>query len=81
MPARGVADIVLMELLVHAWDFAQASNQAIEVDDALSTYVIERGRSLISPQMRDGTNFAQEIEVAPDADSLTRLAAFTGRKT
>jgi len=69
-----------MELLVHAWDFAQAMNQAITVDDALSTYVLERGRSLITPQMRDGSNFAEEIEVAPEADSLTRLAAFTGRK-
>jgi uncharacterized protein (TIGR03086 family) len=80
VPAGVAVDIILMELLVHAWDFAQAMNQAITVDDALSTYVLERGRSLITPQMRDGSNFAEEIEVAPEADSLTRLAAFTGRK-
>jgi hypothetical protein len=30
--------------------------------------------------MRDGDNFAAELEAAPDADSLTRLLAFTGRK-
>jgi uncharacterized protein (TIGR03086 family) len=70
-----------MEFLVHAWDFARATQQTITVDDALSSYVLERGRSLIAPQMRDGDNFAAEIEVGPDADSLTRLLAFTGRKT
>ncbi len=80
VPAGVAVDIILLELLVHAWDFAQAAHQAITVDDALSTYVLERGRLLIAPQMRDGSNFAEEIEVAPEADSLTRLAAFTGRK-
>jgi uncharacterized protein (TIGR03086 family) len=80
VPAGVALDIILMELLVHAWDFARATNQAIAVDDALSTFVLERGRSLITPQMRDGSNFAEEIDVAPDADSLTRLVAFTGRK-
>jgi hypothetical protein len=50
------------------------------VDDALSGYVLERGRSLIAPQMRDGDNFAAELEVGSDADNLTRLVAFTGRK-
>ena len=80
VPAGVAVDIILLELLVHAWDFAQAAHQAITVDDALSTYVLERGRLVIAPQMRDGSNFAEEIEVAPEADSLTRLAAFTGRK-
>jgi hypothetical protein len=65
---------------VHAWDFAQATAQTITVDDALSGYVLERGRSLIAPQMRDGDNFAAELEVGSDADNLTRLVAFTGRK-
>ena len=81
VPATVVTDVLCMEFLVHAWDFARATQQTITVDDALSSYVLERGRSLIAPQMRDGDNFAAEIEVGPDADSLTRLLAFTGRKT
>jgi uncharacterized protein (TIGR03086 family) len=80
VPATVVTDILSMEFLVHAWDFAQATDQTITVDDVLSGYVLERGRSLIAPQMRDGDNFAAELEVAPDADNLTRLVAFTGRK-
>jgi uncharacterized protein (TIGR03086 family) len=80
VPAAVAADLLAMELLVHAWDFAQATAQTVAVDDALSGYVLERGRSLISPQMRDGDNFAAELEVGPDANNLTRLVAFTGRK-
>ena len=80
VPAAVVTDLLSMEFLVHAWDFARATDQTITVDDALSGYVLERGRSLIAPQMRDGDNFAAELEVAPDADNLTRLVAFTGRK-
>jgi uncharacterized protein (TIGR03086 family) len=80
MPGALAADILAMELLVHAWDFAQASHQPVAVDDAVSGYVLERGRSLIAPHMRDGDNFAAEQEAGPGADNLARLVAFTGRK-
>ena len=80
VPAVMVTDILCLELLVHAWDFARATGQTITVGEALSGYVLERGRSLIAPEMRDGDNFAAEIEVGPEADNLTRLVAFTGRK-
>ena len=80
MPAAAAADILSMEFLVHAWDFAQATAQAVAVDDRLSGYVLERGRSLIAPQMRDGDSFAAELDAGPDADNLARLVAFTGRE-
>ena len=81
VPAVMVADILCMELLVHAWDFARATGQTINVGEALSGYVLERGTLAHSARRcRDGDNFAAEIEVGPDADNLTRLAAFTGRK-
>ena len=80
VPAVMATDILCVELLVHAWDFARATGQAITVGEALSGYVLARARSLVAPQMRDGVNFAAEIAVGPDADNLTRLVAFTGRK-
>ena len=64
---------------MHAWDVAQASGQTIVVSDALSSYVLERARELISPQIRDGENFAAEVATGPDAGNLERLIAFTGR--
>jgi uncharacterized protein (TIGR03086 family) len=80
LPATMAVDIILVELLVHAWDFAQASGQEVVVDDALGAFVLERARSLVAPHMRDGDNFAAECDPGPHADSLTRLAAFTGRE-
>jgi len=80
LPAPRAVDILLLELLVHAWDFARAAQREILVDDALSGYVLERARSLIAPAMRDGDNFAAEREAGPAADNLARLAAFTGRE-
>jgi uncharacterized protein (TIGR03086 family) len=79
MPAAVAADILSLELLVHAWDVAEATGQTIEVSDALSGFVLERGREVIQPGARDGDRFGPEVAVGPDADNLRRLAAFTGR--
>jgi uncharacterized protein (TIGR03086 family) len=79
IPAEIAVNILSVEFLVHAWDVAQASGQTIVVSDALSSYVLERARELISPQIRDGENFAAEVATGPDAGNLERLIAFTGR--
>ena len=80
LPATRAVDIILVELLVHAWDFARATGREMKVDDALSGYVLERAKGLIAPTMRDGDNFAAERDPGPSADNLARLAAFTGRE-
>ncbi len=79
VPATVAASILSVELLVHAWDFAQASSQQLAVSPALSDYVLGLAREIIAPQMRDGDRFAAEVSVGPDADNLQRLVAFTGR--
>jgi uncharacterized protein (TIGR03086 family) len=79
MPAELAAGILTMELLVHAWDFAQALGRTIPTDDALADYALALARGLIAPAMRDGDNFADEVLVGPDADAISRLVAFTGR--
>ncbi|MGD0943400.1 MAG: TIGR03086 family metal-binding protein [Acidimicrobiales bacterium] len=80
VPTSVATDILLVELLVHAWDFAQATGQTVPVDDSISAYALERTRSLIAPHMRDGDRFAAERAAGPEADNLARLAAFTGRE-
>ena len=72
-------NILSVEFLVHAWDFAQASSQDLEVSPALSDFVLGSAKEIIAPQMRDGDRFAAEVAVGPDADNLQRLVAFTGR--
>lgn len=80
LPASRAVDILLLELLVHAWDFAKATGQEIRVDESLSAYVLERARGLIVPEMRGGDRFAAERPVGPQADNLARLVAYTGRE-
>jgi uncharacterized protein (TIGR03086 family) len=79
-PAEVASRILSMELLVHAWDFAQATGQAVPKNDGLSSYVLGLARDgLIQPALRDGENFADEVAVGADADPMAQLVAFTGR--
>lgn len=79
LPATLVANILNLELLVHAWDFATATGQELAVSPVLSDYVLGLARNTISPQMR-GTSFAEETLVDESAASMDRLVAFTGRE-
>lgn len=79
LPATIAANILSIECLVHAWDFAVATDQKVTVSDELTTYVLELARETISPQVRAGGAFAEAVEVGPDAHVLDRLIAFSGR--
>jgi uncharacterized protein (TIGR03086 family) len=79
IPAEIASGILSVELLVHAWDFAEAAGIEFAADEALGAYVLQVTHGLIAPQMRDGDQFAAEVPVGPDASILERLVAFTGR--
>ncbi len=79
LPASMVANILNLEFLVHAWDFATATGQELEVSPVLSGYVLGLARNTISPQMR-GKSFADELMVEESAASTDRPVAFTGRR-
>ena len=80
LPAVTVANILNLEFLVHAWDFATATGATLEVSPVLSQYVLGLARNTIAPTMR-GKSFAAETLVEESAESLERLVAFTGRQT
>ncbi len=81
LPAELAARILSMELLVHSWDFARATGQDLPPTDGLSSYVLGLAvDGLISPALRDGQNFAEEVAVGADADPMSRLVAYTGRR-
>lgn len=79
LPAERAANILSLELLVHAWDLATATGQRLPAGEALCGYVLELCREVITPQARDGDAFAAEVPVGADATHLRRLVAFTGR--
>jgi uncharacterized protein (TIGR03086 family) len=79
LPATVVANILNLEFLVHAWDYAAALSGTLEVSPVLSEYVLGLARETISDQVRAGGSFAQETIVGESAHALDRLVAFTGR--
>jgi uncharacterized protein (TIGR03086 family) len=80
IPATMACGILTMELLVHAWDFAQATGRTLPPNDELATYVLGLAEGLIQPRFRDGDNFGDVVPTGTDADPMDRLVAFTGRE-
>jgi uncharacterized protein (TIGR03086 family) len=78
LPAVFAVGILSIEFLVHAWDFAQATGQQVTVSDDVTQHVLDAAHKIITPEIRGG-RFADEVLTGPDAGSLDRLIAFTGR--
>lgn len=80
-PATMLAGILSLEFLLHAWDFAQATDQELDVPLGLVAFVQQLAEHTIRPEYRgEGKGFAAETTPS-SADPLTVLAAFTGRTT
>lgn len=78
-PAALAINILSIEFLLHAWDFAQASGQPLSVSDELASYVLGLAEQVV-PGARQGGAFAPEQPVADDASAMDRLVAYTGRR-
>lgn len=79
LPVPLVANILNLELLVHAWDYATALGRELEVSDALSEYVLGLAQETITESVRANGSFAEAELVDESAHALHRLVAFTGR--
>lgn len=78
-PAKVVVRILAIEFLVHAWDYAAATGQKIDVPEPLAEYVLGLAQKVITPEGRSTVGFADPIDVPASASALDRLIAFTGR--
>jgi Mycothiol maleylpyruvate isomerase N-terminal domain len=79
LPATSAAGILSIEFLVHAWDFAQATGQQVSVPDQLAEHVLGVARTVITPEGRSRGAFAEALPTGPDAHTMDRLIAYTGR--
>jgi uncharacterized protein (TIGR03086 family) len=79
-PAKVVAGILSIEFLVHAWDYAAATDRHVAPADSLSDYVLGLAKKIITPEGRRNVGFDDPIEIGPDAGALNRLLAYTGRR-
>ena len=76
-----VGRLLCADTLLHSWDLARATGQELPPNDGLSTYVLGLAKDgLIQPALRDGNTFGEELVLAPGADPMDQLAAYTGRQ-
>ena len=78
-PAAVMAGVLSIEFLVHAWDYAVATDRDVNATDALADYVLDRAHEIITPEGRSNVGFHPPVDVPADASALDQLIAFTGR--
>jgi uncharacterized protein (TIGR03086 family) len=71
------------DVLVHTWDLAQVGGLEVELDaDEVARQAA--GIAALAPgvdeAMRASGHYGPRVDVPPDADALTRLLAFNGRR-
>jgi uncharacterized protein (TIGR03086 family) len=79
LPGKVVVDIAKFDLLVHAWDLAQSTDQPFDPPTEIVEPAIASAQMIIAPEARDGDTFAAEVTAPADASPIQRLVAFTGR--
>lgn len=79
VPGEVLARFLTVDGMVHTWDLARATGTPYDPPAELTVSVLASARELISPELRDGDTFADEVAVPADASPLIQLVAFTGR--
>lgn len=75
---RDFLDACPVELLVHAWDLAQATGQSVVFDADLARHALETARWL-APRVREAGKAGPESAVPVGAGDQVRLLALFGR--
>jgi uncharacterized protein (TIGR03086 family) len=78
-PGAVLLDIISFDLLVHAWDLAQATGQDFDPPADIVEPAMAIAKGMLAPEMRDGDTFAAEVTPPQGASRIEQLAAFTGR--
>ncbi|GHJ44097.1 TIGR03086 family protein [Catellatospora sp. TT07R-123] len=77
--AKVGAGITLMELVVHGWDLARAGGGDIRFDDDVLAVAMAQVERLSGTLRGRPGGFGPQVLVAPDANTLDRIVALTGR--
>lgn len=80
-PGPLVAQIYVLELVVHSWDLAAATGQRSILDDDLADSALPTAGAMLPPAPRGGEMpFGPVIAVADDRPVYDRLAGYLGRQ-
>jgi uncharacterized protein (TIGR03086 family) len=71
--------LVVGDLFVHTWDLARATGLDETLDAEFAAAMLA-GMEPMDAMLRASGHFGPRVEVSPDADPVTRLIAFTGRR-
>ena len=71
--------VMIMDLTTHTWDIAKATGQDPVIPAELATATYDGIQAFGESARRPGL-FAAEVEVADDADIVTKMVAMAGRK-
>jgi uncharacterized protein (TIGR03086 family) len=77
-PAQTVGEMIVGELVVHAWDLARATGQRPDLPDDLLAYTYD-GIAAGADQGREMGLYGPEVPVPSDAPLLDRILGLTGR--
>lgn len=80
LPAGMVPGIACFEQVVHGWDLARATGQDPAMPAAVVDALLPFAEQLLANVPRDGVAFSAVVEVAPDAPTIDRLIAMSGRQ-
>ncbi|MEZ0115049.1 uncharacterized protein (TIGR03086 family) [Catenulispora sp. EB89] len=78
-PAPQVAEMILMEMVLHGWDLATATGQPYQVSDQVAA-TVAKAVAASAEMYRQYDGFAAEVEVGPDATALETALAVSGRQ-
>lgn len=79
-PAAFALQLPAMDMVVHGWDLATATDQHVDWNPELVTDTLAFCHaSFTDPEFR-GNDFAPPVEVPEDSDDIARLVAFLGRR-
>jgi uncharacterized protein (TIGR03086 family) len=80
LPAPVAAGVNVTDTLVHGWDLARATGQALTIDPTLASAVLEFCRSAITDDIRQRGAFGPIVPVADDGSPCDQLVGFLGRQ-
>lgn len=80
VPGNVALHLRIIDLLVHGWDLAHATGQAVRCPDALAEQDIQFTTAMLAGPPPDQRPFAPPQPVPDDAPAIYRLAACLGRR-
>jgi uncharacterized protein (TIGR03086 family) len=78
MPGPMLAGFTALDVFVHGWDLAKATNQRTDLDPELADHVLQFAAQAVPPDARPPV-IGQPVDVSEDAPVVDRLVAYLGR--